>query len=787
MSDTTEMIRKLVLPCIATRQMVVFPGTPVNLNVARAQSKRACEVATKGDNLLFVVCQKDATVQTPTEEDCYKVGTIVRITQFVKSQGNNFHIVVEPLARAYAEEITADDKNKYLISTVIEKTVEVEGCGGVIGEALIRDVRRIMGDFMKLMPKFSKDIWLIIHTVNNPGLLADFVTDNVVADIADKQMLLEEFDPIVRLQKLLVVLEHEKEILMAEAKIQEEVRESMDRNQRDYYLREQLKAIQGELGEDADLDDDIIEYKKKIEKGNFPKEVEEKLLKEIKKLQRTPVGSADNVVIRNYIETCLEIPWGKTTKERTDIAVVQKILDEDHDGLEKVKERIVEYMSALTLNPELKNQIICLVGPPGTGKTSIASSIARATKRKFVRVSLGGVKDEADIRGHRKTYVGSMPGRMVQALIQADSSNPLILLDEIDKMASDMRGDPASAMLEVLDGEQNVAFRDHFVEIPVDLSQCMFVATANSLETISRPLIDRMEIIELKTYTRSEKFSIAKNHLVPKQKKRHGLKGRMFTMDDAAIYGIIDEYTRESGVRNLERYIAKCCRKAAKLISLDGEKSVRVTKNKLVSFLGVSKIVPEKVYEFDEVGTSQGMAWTEVGGSLLRIESVAMDGTGKIELTGSLGDVMKESAKAAISYIRAHAKDLGIDPDFYKNKDIHIHVPEGAVPKDGPSAGTAITTSLVSELTGIPCRRDVSMTGEITLHGRVTAIGGLREKTMAAYLAGIKTILIPKENESDIEEIADDVKANCDIITVTSVGEALKIALAEDPFNRNAK
>ena len=786
MSEKTERMRKLVLPCIATRQMVVFPGTAVNLNVARAQSKRACEIATQTDNLLFVVCQKDATVQAPAQDDCYRVGTIVKITQFVKSQGNNLHIVVEPIARAYVETIVSEDKNKHLVATVIEKTVEVEGYGGIEGEALVRDVRRVMSDFMKLMPKFSKDVWLIIHTVNNPGLLADFVADNVVADIIDKQMLLEEFDPIVRLKKLLVILEHEKEILVAEAKIQEEVRENMDRNQRDYYLREQLKVIQGELGEDADLDDDVIDYKRKIEKGNFPKEVEEKLLKEIKKLQRTPVGSADNVVLRNYIETCLEVPWSKSTKERTDVAMVQKILDEDHDGLEKVKERIVEYMSALKLNPELKNQIICLVGPPGTGKTSIASSIARATKRKFVRVSLGGVRDEADIRGHRKTYVGSMPGRIIQALIQADSKNPLILLDEIDKMASDMRGDPASAMLEVLDGEQNVSFRDHFVELPVDLSQCMFVATANSLETVSRPLIDRMEVIELKSYTRNEKFSIAKNHLVPKQKKRHGLKGRMITIDDEAIYGIIDSYTREAGVRNLERLIAKCCRKAAKLISFDGEKSVRVTKAKLVDFLGVSKIIPEKVYELDEVGTSQGMAWTEVGGSLLRIESVAMDGTGKIELTGSLGDVMKESAKAAISYIRAHAKALGIDSDFYKTKDIHIHVPEGAVPKDGPSAGTAITTSLVSELTGIPCRRDVSMTGEITLHGRVTAIGGLREKTMAAYLAGIKTILIPKENESDLEDIADEVKENVKIIPVSNVGEALSIALAEDPFAKNA-
>jgi len=783
MSDITEQMRKLVLPCVATRHVVAFPGMPLNLKVARAASKRACEAAAKGDGYVFLASQKDPNVQDPGQDDCYEVGTIAKIERIVKGNGGVVHAILEPLSRAYAEEIVNE---KFLVATVIEKHVEVDE-NSVHAQALVRDVRRVLESFSSSMPKFSKELWLVIDAMDDPGMLCDFIAANIVSDFDDKQKLLEEFNPLERLQKLLVILEREREILAIEAKIHEEVRNSMDRNQRDYYLREQLKAIQSELGEDSEMDDDVIEYVKKLEKGNFPKEVQEKLLREIKKLQRTPVGSADNVVIRNYIETCLDIPWSKTTKERTDVAAVQKILDEDHDGLEKVKERIVEYMSALALNPELKNQIICLVGPPGTGKTSIASSIARATKRKFVRVSLGGVRDEADIRGHRKTYVGSMPGRIVQALIQADSRNPLILLDEIDKMASDVRGDPASAMLEVLDGEQNVAFRDHFVELPVDLSQCMFVATANSLETVSRPLIDRMEIIELKTYTRSEKFSIAKNHLVPKQKKRHGLKGRMFAMDDAAIYGVIDTYTREAGVRNLERSIAKCCRKAAKLISFDGEKSVKITKEKLVDFLGVSKIVPEKVYELDEVGTSQGMAWTEVGGSLLRIESVAMEGTGKIELTGSLGDVMKESAKAAISYIRAHAGELGIAPDFYKTKDVHIHVPEGAVPKDGPSAGTAITTSLVSELTGIPCRRDVSMTGEITLHGRVTAIGGLREKTMAAYLAGIKTILIPKENEADMEEIAAEVKENVQIIPVTNVREALKIALASDPFAKNAE
>lgn len=780
MSETTENIRKLTLPCVAMRQIVAFPGIPMNLDVARAPSKRACEAAANADNMIFLVCQKEAAVQSPTEKDCYTCGTVAKIKQLVKGNGSSFRLVVEPIARAEVESIRS---GKYLTATVIERTVMLEG-HDIECEALVRDIRDIIGDFSKTLPKFSKELWFLINTIDDPELLGDFVASNVISEIKDKQALLSEFDPIRRLHKLVIILEHEKEILSVEEKIQQEVRDSMDRNQRDYYLREQIKAIQNELGEDEDTDDDIIEYKKKIANGKFPKEVEERLYREIKKLQRTPVGSADNVVLRNYIEACLEIPWSTSTKERDDIAAVQKILDEDHDGLEKVKERIVEYMSAIKLNPELKNQVICLVGPPGTGKTSIAASIARATKRKYVRVSLGGVRDEAEIRGHRKTYVGSMPGRIVQALCQAGTNNPLILLDEIDKMASDHRGDPASAMLEVLDGEQNRTFRDHFVEMPVDLSRCMFIATANSLDTISRPLLDRMEIIELKSYTRHEKFSIARNHLIPKQKKRHGLKGRMLTITDDAIYTLIDMYTRESGVRSLERLVARCCRKAAKLISVDGEKSVRVTKKNIVDFVGVSKIVPEKVYDCDEVGISQGMAWTEVGGSLLRIESVAMDGTGKLELTGSLGDVMKESARAAVSYIRAHANKLGIPSDFYKTKDIHIHFPEGAVPKDGPSAGTAITTSLVSELTGIPCRKDVSMTGEITLHGRVTAIGGLREKTMAAYLAGIKTIIIPKENEADMEEIASEVKENVNIVTVSDVAQALSIALVKDPFDR---
>ncbi len=774
----TEKIRENTLPCIAMRQTVAFPGIPMNLDVARSASKRACEASVKGDSLIFLVCQKDPTVQNPTEDDCFTVGTVAKIKQLVKGQDGVFHIIAEPTVRAEVKNIT---EGKYLTATVFEKSVSVSPFPSVEEEALTRDIKRVLREFVKFLPKFSKELWLVINSLSLPDMLCDFVAANIVTNIEDKQALLEEFDTVERLKYLLFILEREKDILEVEAKIQAEVHKNMDRNQRDYYLREQIKAIQSELGED-EFDEDSIEYLEKIEKGGFPKEVEEKLVKEVRKLSRTPVGSADNVVLRNYIETCLEIPWSKSSKEQHDVSLVQKILDEDHDGLEKVKERIVEYMSALGLNPELKNQVICLVGPPGTGKTSIASSIARAMKRKFVRVSLGGVHDEADIRGHRKTYVGAMPGRIVQALVQAGTNNPLILLDEIDKMASDMRGDPASAMLEVLDGEQNKAFRDHFTELPMDLSRCMFIATANSLETVARPLLDRMEIIELKTYTRDEKFSIAKNHLIPKQKKLHGLKGRMIRFEDDAVRAIIDLYTREAGVRSLERHIAKCCRKAAKMITMDGEKNIAVKKTNIEAFLGVPKIIPEKVYDFDEIGTSQGMAWTEMGGSLLRIEALALDGSGKVELTGSLGDVMKESAHAAISYIRAHAEELGIERDFYKTKDIHIHVPEGAVPKDGPSAGTAITSSLVSELTGIPCRRDVSMTGEITLHGRVTAIGGLREKTMAAYLAGIKTILIPKENASDMEEIADEVKENVQIITVSDISEVLPLALVTNPF-----
>lgn len=782
MTKITEKVKKYTLPCIAMRDTVAFPDVPITLEVARQITKRACDAAMKLDGDIFLICQKDPSADSPeSERDFYSTGVVATIRQLIKGAPNgSFSVIAEPKSRA---ELVSFSKDKYITCEVMEKKIFLEDGGGVRAEALMRDVKSRVNALMKQLPRFSRELWLIVSSIKSPSLLCDFVSANLVENIEDKQALLAEYDPMRRMELLLMILEHERAVLAEEDGINRKVKERIDRSQREYFLREQLKVIHEELG-DGDDDEEIEDYYRKLDSGRYPKEVADKLRKEIRKLQRTPIGSADGAVLRGHIETCLEIPFGIKTNDRTDIAAVQKILDADHDGLEKVKERIVEYLAALKLNPELKNQMICLVGPPGTGKTSVASSIARAMNRNFVRVSLGGIRDESDIRGHRKTYVGSMPGRIITGLINAKSSNPLILLDEIDKMASDNRGDPASAMLEVLDGEQNKNFRDHFVEMPVDLSDCLFIATANSTESIPLPLIDRMEIIKLSAYTRDEKLSIAKHHLIPKQAKRHGLNGRSFKIDDAAICLMIDEYTHEAGVRSLERMIARCARKAAKKVSLGEAKSVRVTAAALADFVGNRKLSREKISERNEVGVVNGMAYTEMGGDLLKVEALSFEGSGKVEITGYLGDVMRESVRAAMSYIRSRAASLGIDKDFYKNKDIHIHFPEGAVPKDGPSAGIAIATALVSELTGIPARRDVSMTGEITLHGRVLAIGGLREKTMAAYLAGVKTILIPKENEKDMDEIAQTVRDNVSIVLVSDADEVLCMALAENPFDR---
>jgi ATP-dependent Lon protease len=721
-------------------------------------------------------------VEVSDVNDVYSVGVTARIKQVVKTQSGVFRVVIEPIARAVISDFTDDKLNA---ASVYEKMI-VETDNERRTKALLEELKDIIHGFAKFAPKFSKEFWMLFDTIRDLSQACDFAAENLLPTPEDKQLILEAFVPTERASKLINLLEAEKGVLEERMLIKKEVDERMKKNQRDYYLREQLKVIHEELGADDDEfdDDDLREYMERLEKGDYPENVKKALTKEVKRLSRIPFGSAENTVLRNYIEICLEIPYLVKTEERLDIPTVQKILDDDHEGLTKVKDRIIEYLAALKLSPELRGQIICLVGPPGTGKTSIASSIARATNRKFVRVSLGGVHDEAEIRGHRKTYIGAMPGRIVNALIEAKANNPLILFDEIDKMAHDMRGDPASAMLEVLDREQNKTFRDNFVELPIDLSGCMFITTANSLDTIQRPLLDRMEIIELHAYTRPEKFAIARRHLIPKQMKKHGLLARTFKMDDAAVYELIDCYTREAGVRSLERCIEKCCRKAAKQIACEEKKSVRVTMKTLADYVGEQKLVKEKISETNEIGIVNGMAWTELGGDLLQIEAMALPGTGKLELTGSLGDVMKESAKAAISYIRSKADALGIDPDFYKTKDIHIHVPEGAVPKDGPSAGVTMVSALVSELAGIPARSDVAMTGEISLHGKVMAIGGLREKTMAAYLAGVRTILIPKDNEKDIASLADEVKENVKIMPVSRVEEVLSVILENNPFER---
>ena len=778
----TESIKKTTMPCAIMRNLVAFPSIPMTIDMDKGPAKRIFENAIKENSLVFIVCQKDPLKEVADIRDVYSVGVTAKIKQTVKTQSGIFRVIIEPLSRAVITSFTDD---KFTHAEILEKDsddVESE----LRARALLREIKGVIHDFMKFAPSFSKEFWMLFDTIRDLGTACDFAAGNLIPEPWDKQTILEEFSPSARAAKLLNLLEAERAVLEERSYIKKEVDERMKKNQRDYYLREQLKVIHEELGESDEYDDDDLrEYAERLEKGNYPENVRETLTKEIKRLSRMPFGSAENTVLRNYIEVCLEIPYLQKTEERLDIAEVQKILDEDHEGLDKVKERIIEYLAALKLSPDLRGQIICLVGPAGTGKTSIATSIARATNRKFVRVSLGGVHDESEIRGHRKTYIGAMPGRIANALIEAKANNPLILFDEIDKMAHDMRGDPASAMLEVLDREQNKTFRDNFVELPLDLSNCMFITTANSLETIQRPLLDRMEIIELHAYTRPEKFAIARNHLISKQMKKHGLLARMFKMDDNSIYELIDCYTKEAGVRGLERCIEKCCRRAAKQIACEEKKSVRITVKNLSSYVGEQKLIRDKISETNEIGIVNGMAWTELGGDLLQIEAMALPGTGKLELTGSLGDVMKESAKAAISYIRSQSERLGIDPDFYKNKDIHIHVPEGAVPKDGPSAGVTMISALVSELTGIPAKSDVAMTGEISLHGKVMAIGGLREKTMAAYLVGVRTIIIPKDNEKDIAECADEVKDNVTVILAKKAEDVLKVILERDPFEKN--
>ena len=771
-----EKAERMHLPALAMRGLIAFPAIPLTFEVADEADAGVCLEAEKNDGVIFIVSLRDLSLTGTTEENLYSVGTVVKIKQTVKLPEGNLKVFAAGICRATAENLTIDDS--IITADVIGKDLRLADKNSVKAEALVAEMRNTFDSFSKLTPKPSNELVTAIKSLSDPGLLADFIAGSVLMNYVDKQMVLEEFDPMRRAELVCLLMERESDILRTEMNIHKKVRAQLDANQRDYYLKEQLRAIRDELGEnEEEEDEEIVEYNSKIAAANLPDEVREKLVKEVKKLAKTPYTSAESSVMRNYLDLCLELPWGVKSKDRIDVAAAKKILDEDHDGLDRVKERILEFIAVKQLNPELKNQILCLVGPPGTGKTSIGASVARALKRKYVRVSLGGVRDEADIRGHRKTYIAAMPGRIVTAINQAGTMNPVILLDEIDKLTRDAHGDPASALLEVLDAEQNKAFRDHFVELPVDLSDCLFIATANDMENIPRPLADRMEIIELKIYTRHEKLAIAKDHLIPKQLKRHGLNKRMLRIKEDAVLEIIDFYTREAGVRNLEREIASVCRKAAKNIVGQGLKSVTVKAENVKDYLGVRKILPDKIYSDNEVGVVNGLAYTEVGGDLLRVEAAAMPGSGKVELTGSLGDVMKESAKAAITYIRSHSEELGVDSEFYKTKDIHIHVTEGAVPKDGPSAGVTIITALASELSGKPVRRDIAMTGEVTLRGRVLAIGGLKEKTMAAYKAGVHTVCIPSENQRDLSEIDPLVRENLEFIPCSNVDQVLKAAI----------
>lgn len=769
-----EKIEKLTLPTVAMRDVVAFPSIPLSFEVQREASVGAVNLASGRDMYVFLVAQKDIATKEPNINELYSVGVVSKIKQIIRSSDGIIRVISEGNCRATLMNMRRDE-NGVIIADVLAKTLIIDSSTtGVRSEALFSEAISAADKCRKYLPGISPEIINTAKSINNPGLLADFLAANMLVRFIDKQEVLEIYDPIKRLETTIALIEGEEDILRAELDLHNRVKEQIDENQRDYYLREQLKALQSELGMTGE--DDFDEYSAKIAEAKLPAHVAEKLNRENQRLSKTPSGSPDANVLRNYIEAVLDIPWGKKTKDRLDIVKAREILDSDHDGLDKVKERIIEYLAVKQLNPELGNQIICFLGPPGVGKTSLAMSIARAMKRKYARVSLGGIRDEAEIRGHRKTYVGSMPGRIINALTQSGSMNPLLLLDEIDKMCSDMHGDPSSALLEVLDGEQNKYFRDHFIELPVDLSDCMFIATANSLENVPRPLIDRMEIIELHTYTKNEKLAIAKNHLLPKQLKRHGLTRRAFKISDDAIAEIIAHYTAESGVRNLERELASLCRKAAKKLVEGDVKSVSIKRDDVKLYLGVPKIDDEIIGE-PLVGVVNGLAYTEVGGDLLKIEAATMDGSGKLELTGSLGDVMKESAHIAISYIRSHAGELGVKSDFYKNTDIHIHVPEGAVPKDGPSAGVTMLTALTSVLSGKPVRSDIAMTGEITLTGRVLPIGGLREKTTAAVAAGVKSVLIPDGNVKDIDELEAQTREALSFIPCKTADDVLKSAL----------
>lgn len=774
----------LELPIIPLRGIVVFPKMVLHFDVGRKKSIKALQKAMDDDQKVFLVCQKDASVDEPNIDDMYDVGVICTIRQMMRIPGSeNMRVVVEGDERATLYSFTS-------VKPYIGGLVEIAGDNNSNLEisddedkAYQRIIKREFERYASLMPKISNEVIAKVISIKNSGELADFVCSNTFLDYYEKQDVLSALDPSERICQLVVYLKKENNALEIESEIQEKVQNEIDKSQREYYLREEMKVISEALGESDNPLEEAEEYKSKVSALKCSDDIKEKLLKECDKLAKMPSGSHEGTVERNYLDKCLEIPFGKYTKDSINLEKSRKILDKEHYGLDKVKERIVDSLAVYKRNPEFNGQILCLAGPPGVGKTSIVKSLAKSMGRKYVRIALGGIHDEAEIRGHRKTYIGSMPGRIVEAVIKSGVMNPIILLDEIDKVGNDFKGDPSSALLEALDPEQNNSFADHYIEFPLDLSRVLFITTANDVSAIAGPLYDRMEVIELNSYTALEKFYIAKKHLVKKEMIKHSLTSKEFKISDDAINILIENYTREAGVRTLEKQIATLCRKAT--VSLEsGAKSFKVTDKNIEEYLGKKKFSDDLVSKEDQVGTVNGLAWTSVGGTMLPIEVSVLNGTGKIELTGNLGDVMKESAKTAVSYIRSKASEYGIDEDFYKNKDIHIHAPEAAVPKDGPSAGLAITTAIVSELTGIAIKSNVAMTGEISLKGTALAIGGLKEKSMAAYKAGCDTVIIPQDNKKDLDEISDEVKQVIDFISVKNFDEVLPIALVSKPIKK---
>ena len=776
------MSKREKLSVLPLRGVLVFPNMVLHLDVGRERSITALEKAMLDNSQILLVTQKDAKIDEPVLEDLNNIGTLARIKQMIKLPGGTIRVLVEGLTRAKIVELFTEELQLEAEAEIIEdetkKTAEIE--------AQMRSVLYSFEQYIKVSRKVPPEALETVSDIEEPGRFTDVIASHLSMKLNQKQEILEAIDPKERLEKLNEILSREIEIVEIERRINLRVRKQMEKTQKEYYLREQMKAIQKELGEKDERMAEAEEYREKIAEAGLPEEVEEKALKEVERLEKMPPAAAEGIVIRTYLDWLLELPWSVETTDRLDLEVAEQILDEDHYGLLKVKERIIEYLAVRQLADKLKGPILCLIGPPGVGKTSLAKSVARALERNFVRISLGGMRDEAEVRGHRRTYIGALPGRIIQGMRQAKSNNPVFLMDEIDKMSTDFRGDPSAALLEVLDPEQNNAFSDHYIEVPFDLSQVMFITTGNTSYNIPQPLLDRMELIHIPGYTEEDKVEIARQYLIPKQLQEHGLKEGNLEITEGAVRRIVREYTREAGVRNLERSISAICRKVAREVVKDREKHIKMTRQNLQKYLGIPRYRYGSAEKEDEIGVATGLAWTESGGDLLSIEITLMKGKGKMTLTGQLGDVMQESAKAAMSYIRSRAESLGLSEDFYEDIDIHVHVPEGAIPKDGPSAGIAMATALASALTKIPIRKDVTMTGEITLRGRVLPVGGVKEKMLAAHRAGIKYMLMPADNLRDLSDIPQNVRRKIEVKLVEHMDEVLELALVKPAGSSSA-